>query len=489
ADPDVLRRFYQLVIAHVVRLSGSLAEFFEPAMMGKTWSADALATTVKQPLAALSNMKVFVDIQENGPDGGRSDLRVLRLLKITSEIPREALAPDYESNDLSVMEDLANNLASTAPIRTGAELHEHCQGMGLDTTVLEKVAHVGMSRLKEHETKSLAPKYEQVASTILQDKAYWSDWKASSEPEGGSKFFADHDDKLIPAVATLRETCKEGIVRGHVLINDIATMLTALGKHNVACGLRVYWAVSVIRYSFASVAKHLNGFDFSAGDLMSDTFVASWNELARQVVELDRLIASPSVDAAISEMGALGEHGLPAVPTGLMRSELDVASSRSKELLTLVTGRLSSQIHREGEKLERAIPNYQSFVVSRFDTEKCKDMFVDASWETFAIAWVNVSKMQGLGRSLNSPAAGGNFEQQHSSCILVASRALKAGKTFISVASTVKLILVTLPATARSERVPLIDAQIAKAKGTDLPRNLQDFLSREKLKIKSAESK
>eukprot|EP00959_Pyramimonas_sp_CCMP1952_P401552 8413805-Pyramimonas_sp.AAC.1 len=85
--------------------------------------------------------------------------------------------------------------------------------------------------------------------------------------------------------------------------------------------------------------------------------------------------------------------------------------------------------------------------------------------------------MQGLGRSLNSPAAGGNFEQQHSSCILVASRALKAGKTFISVASTVKLILVTLPATARSERVPLIDAQIAKAKGTDLPRNLQDFLS------------
>eukprot|EP00959_Pyramimonas_sp_CCMP1952_P007818 163536-Pyramimonas_sp.AAC.1 len=61
-------------------------------------------------------------------------------------------------------------------------------------------------------------------------------------------------------------------------------------------------------------------------------------------------------------MGALGEHGLPAVPTGLMRSELDVASSRSKELLTLVTGRLSSQIHREGEKLERAIPNYQSFV-------------------------------------------------------------------------------------------------------------------------------
>eukprot|EP00959_Pyramimonas_sp_CCMP1952_P415887 8713367-Pyramimonas_sp.AAC.1 len=59
-----------------------------------------------------------------------NDRLALRMLTIASEFRLELLHPEFKTNDVEVLEDVAMNIASTASVRPGGNLHDHCYSLG-----------------------------------------------------------------------------------------------------------------------------------------------------------------------------------------------------------------------------------------------------------------------------------------------------------------------------------------------------------------------
>ena len=76
----------------------------------------------------------------------------------------------------------------------------------------------------------------------------------------------------------------------------------------------------------------------------------------------------------------------------------------------------------------------------------------------------------------------GNFDTTHAGTNETCERALAVGKKFIAVVSTARVIVVVLPKAVKSQRHPIITNQIAKTQGSNLPKNLVDYLVREQKK-------
>ncbi|CAK0829134.1 unnamed protein product [Prorocentrum cordatum] len=443
------------------------------AIGGEPVGKEETTAGINDPLAAMQGLKYFEHVRD--PDS-ENDRVALRMWTIASECRLQLLRPEFKTNDVEALEGVAMNIALTAPVRPGGNLHVRCSSLGSPMDLFLKAAEVGSKQLALRGGATLAPKCDDVTRTIKSDAEYWKYWKAAFGPDNDAKFSDDHGDRSCAFVATLREEREESIVRGRARVDEISSMLVASGKSDSAVGLRVYWHMSLTRFTCALLAVQFGGVAFSGSDCMTDNVVGSWNGLARQVVDLERLKFSQNLDPGIMQMKTLEAHGFPAVPGELVRSELDVIEGRCADLLTAVASRASTQLQRE-------------LLATKFDTEKCIDIFVDETWEGYASAWVNVAKKQTSSKALSSPAIGGSFEQLCPSCIAVCERVLSAGKRFISVAYTVRFILAVLPAEPRNGRLAKIDAELAKVKGADPPRSLHDYLRREKGELRAADSK
>lgn len=162
----------------------------------------------------------------------------------------------------------------------------------------------------------------------------------------------------------------------------------------------------------------------------------------------------------------------------VLTREFKAGSEATLAKMTSFIGFVSGRIVALCNSLENGLPKYDDYVVKAFDTEKVKAELIDKSWDHIATSWCKVSNMLKAARGLGNDSMG-KYEIQHASTVTLADRALSAAKTFISIVSTVTLILKTLPDKPKKKWGELLEEQKAKTANSNLPKNLQDYLDRE----------
>lgn len=179
-------------------------------------------------------------------------------------------------------------------------------------------------------------------------------------------------------------------------------------------------------------------------------------------------------------------YGLRPLAFSTLKKEIGAGVDQARDALDGFVGKVATRLLAMINHVENAIPKYEEYVKSQFDEEMVRKELIDKDWTWFADEWVHLSKLSSVAKVLTNDTTT-KFEVQHKSTSQACDRVLAAGKTFVSVVSTVKLILVTLPASSKGTRADLIDAQLVKAKC--LPQNLIDYLNRERKKCGSAKAK
>lgn len=165
--------------------------------------------------------------------------------------------------------------------------------------------------------------------------------------------------------------------------------------------------------------------------------------------------------------------------------EVIAGLDRSRELLVSFGGKVAGRCQIMANALENAIPKYESFVVTEFQTKRVQEELVDTPWNSFAADWVVLSKLYTSAKSLSNDTVG-KFEIQYESVSRACERAMVAGKTFVAIVSTVTLILKTLPQTVANKRAQAILSHQEKCKSSNLPANLTEYLARELKKSSKA---
>ena len=165
-----------------------------------------------------------------------------------------------------------------------------------------------------------------------------------------------------------------------------------------------------------------------------------------------------------------------------MDREVAAAIPLCKDLLEKVLGKIAARALTMSNNLENAIPDYEPYAVTEFRTEVVKKELIDTPWEHLATSWVHLQKLHAVAKNLATSDMVGKFEAVHASTTEACERALTAGKNFIAVISTVKVILVVLPKAVKSQRHAIISNQITKTQGSGLPKNFIEYLVREQKK-------
>ena len=161
-----------------------------------------------------------------------------------------------------------------------------------------------------------------------------------------------------------------------------------------------------------------------------------------------------------------------------MQKELNTAREACTDALTAVLGWGSARITAMANKLENDIPQYKPFLEDRFDSDTVNAELIQKDWQWFAVEWVKLNSFVNSFKSLPASVIG-KFETLHSCAITVSDRALRDGKLFISICSSVKMILVTLPGLPKAQRKIRIEEHLERVKTVNLPKNLSDFFVRE----------
>ncbi len=97
--------------------------------------------------------------------------------------------------------------------------------------------------------------------------------------------------------------------------------------------------------------------------------------------------------------------------------------------------------------------------------------------------WVSVSKFFAAAKAFTATGIG-SFETLHSTLCADCQKEMNKTRTFISVVSTVKVILETLPQQSKAQQSATLTSHIDRVKGHELPTNLMEYLQREQKKLK-----
>ncbi len=266
------------------------------------------------------------------------------------------------------------------------------------------------------------------------------------------------DDNSVNLVGKEFAEHKDSILQSDAYVTDVTSLFVALGKAPEALAIRLMWGITNLRVQYVLLATALRAIDVTKLSVPADSFVEAWAALSDGVNNVVRLWANSAAAEAAFGADALGSLELPQVPFANFRVEIQRALQISRELLVTSTARVSGVIQRAGESLLSQIPRYEAYVCKTFDVEQCKAELVSKSWDTFADQWVKLQKVMNIAKSLSSSAVctedssegNGRFELVYANSVSVTQRALLAGRTFVAVASTVKLILETLPAETKA---------------------------------------
>jgi len=145
-----------------------------------------------------------------------------------------------------------------------------------------------------------------------------------------------------------------------------------------------------------------------------------------------------------------------------------------------VLAKWSAALQVSSASLMASIPDYSPYVCEVFDPDTVKEAILSRSWSDFASHWGALSRQLSLVTGA-CEQVGQELSTLHQTAFESCSAALKNGKTFITVVSTLQLIIVSLPAAPKASRQKLISQHMAKVseKGGTLPANLSDYLDQE----------
>ena len=273
-------------------------------------------------------------------------------------------------------------------------------------------------------------------------------------------------------------------------VDECATLLSALGKASPAMMIRLQWLLFHTKLSYAAVAHFQSMHDLAKirSDADSEKYLSAWHELATNVSKLSDLLASPSAAGCNDDAESLQVLALRSFAYEKLSLELNAANTAGVELLKAGSAKLSCGLKASSESLDHSIPDYSAYAVKTWDQEMVKQELLDRDWDWFVQKWVNLTALHKLSGSLSHPAAGGSFQASYEAPYKGAADSLKAGRTFVAVISTARLVSITLPQSTKGSRLALLESHVEKTKTSNLPANLATYLTREVAKLKKPPS-
>ncbi|CAK0907309.1 unnamed protein product [Prorocentrum cordatum] len=120
-------------------------------------------------------------------------------------------------------------------------------------------------------------------------------------------------------------------------------------------------------------------------------------------------------------------------------------------------------------------PSFEPRVVEKFDKDEIAKNLIDVDFEPFAHAWAALSRLCMAAKGLDIAFLGSRYPEVNKLTL----KSLALGGTFISVVSTLRLILVELPSSAKQARTQLLESQLSKVQAAKIPVNLVDYMEKE----------
>ena len=308
----------------------------------------------------------------------------------------------------------------------------------------------------------------------LLDSKYFED--AMGDPGVDAIFVGE---SRVDDVCKQRQEIKADYGRADVLVTEVTTLLVALDRSSAATAIRLLWNLVRARYGFAQLKQLETAQLQGVFKELTPQVQAAFQTAALDLARVESSMQSQGAMKNAAEALSTDLYGLPKLNEQVLQRDT-AAESMLKELLQNIMAKSATCLQSVAEALEQKVPAYTEYVVTTFDVEKIQAELLahESRWETFAHEWVGHSKFHTACLSLAATSLG-KFAVLHKAQVVLSDRALKAGRTFIAVVSTVKLILVILPATKKGERGSMISAQIEKSKSSGLPSNLIEYLTRE----------
>ena len=272
-----------------------------------------------------------------------------------------------------------------------------------------------------------------------------------------------------------------------VMVSEVSTVLAALGKVGVSVALRLQYAVFSLRMAYCKHSMVISSFNATGGPgVQTEEVQTSWHSLAVDANTLKALRESSGAEKSFDDASQVVRTamGLPRMCFKQVDLEIQTGLHLSNELLRSAASKLAAKLQKDAESLENRIPTYEPWVVQVFDKDKITENLCTPDWEPFARDWGVLSKQFATAKNLAHPYFG-KFEALYPEPVKIALRCLASGRAFISVVSTVKLILIKLPTASKAQRLAMLETQMAKTSGSNLPSNLTDYMGREMSKLRA----
>ena len=272
-------------------------------------------------------------------------------------------------------------------------------------------------------------------------------------------------------------------------VDDTLLLLVALKKSDLTVVLRVHWRLHVSRLMYANLKQHAL---FMEATEIPAVVAAAYTGLGKDLEHLVALMEAKDMQYSfdkdssalpwrlLQRTGTEADDAVEVKPSTWMQMKKEPHTAREEcaEALTAVLGWGSGLLTAMANNLENDIPEFKPFVEDTFDSDKIKAELIEKDWQWFAEKWVKLNSLGNVFKSLPASVIG-KFETLHSCAITASDRALGDGKLFISICSSVKMTLVTLPDLPKAQRKIRIEEHLERVKTVNLPKSLSDLFVRE----------
>ncbi|CAK0843202.1 unnamed protein product [Prorocentrum cordatum] len=485
-DDENVAKFFSLFRNCIKKTCDVLDYFMGLLLQGdkeKEPPAGALESDVVGPLKALQDTRIMALRGDGTLDKPLLESLIVVSRARVAEVARGAIRDD----DVAVLEDLASAVAHANKFSStyAAFAQEH----GLNVSSCVEFGKMGMQLLGRHEGRCVGPKMTEIMAVMMHDQQYWQELKDNPDKDdavflvGGSC-----SGEAVTQLSAMQLTVKGSMVSISGLVDETSTLLRALGKVRLATALNASWRLFALRLAFARHAQLVKDADLSKHAFLETDIVPSWFSLCNCVSKITAAQGSAEFEFSFDDVDAMITLGLPGIAKKQMLKEIAAAVQFASEQIQSTAASVAAALQRSAESLLSRIPKYEEYAVRVWNTEEVQSKLLDTSWDSFAESWVGLSKLANVAKSLDHAVGGGSFATRYSGAISAASRSLSAGRTFIAVVSTSKLILTTLPRTPKGERLALLESHKAKSHASNLPQNLADYINGEIGKLKKARS-
>ncbi|CAK0804994.1 unnamed protein product, partial [Prorocentrum cordatum] len=485
-DEAHLQSFRELFISNVSKISDLVNDLVNGELSGDGNRPPQahLENNIRLPLTALMSTSYML----HKGDGTMEKVILASMLDVCNSPIRNIASGAVSTSDVAVLEEVAVAIASAGKLMETA-VQEFCRQKSIKVEGCIAFGMKGRDLLSKHEGACVGPKMQEIMELIMLGQLLASQ-DLFDNPGREELVFMPGDGAFLEAVAKLaaeQTRVKAKLVSVAPVVEEVATLLNALGKTPLATAVTIFWQLFSVRMAFARHAQVAADADLGIVGHVEGDFASTWFTLCNAVSKLSTAQGCISAQSGFnfdSFHDGLAIYGMPRVAHCQMVKEVQGAIEASKMLVAKSVGALAASAQRVAEGLLSKITKYEEYVVTKWDGETVKKELVDVPWDSFAEARVQLSKLLNAAATFDHAVAGGGFKSKYDSAAATAGRALSSGRTFIGVISFSKMVLVTIPGAAAKDRLGLLEGLQKKSAGANLPKQLVEYMGREIQKMK-----